>query len=63
MDTTCMYIIGGMAVAVVGMAGYIVRLHLARVADLRDWIKSMQEYRELLGLVGEVNRNKPPTGG
>ena len=63
MDASCRWIIGGLVFAILGMAGYIVRLHLARVADLKLWIKSLREYDSMLGLVGDVNGNKPPTGG
>lgn len=35
MDSTCLWMVGGLAVAVVGEAGYIVRLHL-KVAALYD---------------------------
>lgn len=62
LDPACKYIIGGLALAVLGMAGYIVKQHVAERVILRDWIKSMQESKSLLDLVGEVNKNKP-TGG
>jgi hypothetical protein len=63
MDVSCKWIIGGMAVAIVGMAGYIVKQHIAERAILREWINSMRESKSLLDLVGEVNKNRPPTGG
>jgi hypothetical protein len=62
LDPVCKYIIGGMALAILGLCGYIVKQHLAERAILRDWIKSMQDSKSLLELVGEVNRTKQ-TGG
>lgn len=50
---TSMWIIGGMAVAIVGMASYIVKLHLeikglwtARVAALEAQIAALSEDNE-----------------
>jgi Na+/H+-translocating membrane pyrophosphatase len=62
LDPVCKYIVGGLALAVLGMAAYIVKQHVAERAILRDWIRSMQDSKSLLDLVGEVNRNKPAGG-
>jgi len=63
MDASCRWIIGGLVFTILGMAGYIVRLQMERVADLKAWVKSLREYNSILDLVGDVNENKPPTGG
>ena len=58
MDPYCKYLIGGMALAVLGMAGYIAKQQIAHRADLREWIKSLQDTHSLLGLVED--RTTPP---
>lgn len=59
---TCKWLIGVLGGVIALMAQHIVRQHLAERAILREWIKSMQDSKSLLDLVGEVNKSKP-TGG
>ena len=61
MDPMCKWIIGGMAVAVLGMAGYIAKQQIAHRADLREWINSLQDTHNLLGLVEDRTTPPPPS--
>lgn len=50
-DETCKWIVGGLCLAIIGMAGYIVKQHVVEREILRSWIKSMQDHLQLLGLL------------
>lgn len=63
MDPTCKYVIGGLVVAVVGMAGYIVKQHLSERTILQAWIKSLQDVNALLNLVARAKPDGTPPGG
>jgi hypothetical protein len=62
MDATCWKVVGGLVLAIMAMAGYIVKQHLAERAILKDWIQSMRDSKSMLDLVGGVNRGRPPGG-
>jgi hypothetical protein len=61
-DATCWKIIGGLVLAIMALAGYIVKQHLAERAILKDWIQSMRDSKSMLDLVGAANREKPSGG-
>jgi len=61
---TFKWIVGGMAVAIVGLAGYIVSLHRKINAMYQERIKSLEEKMALINLLGSAGGvNAPGQGG
>jgi hypothetical protein len=63
MDLGCKWIIGGMAVAIMGMAGYIVKLHRSERSLLLSWLRSLQSQLSMVDLVETGSDTTNPKGG
>ncbi len=63
MDPGCKWIIGGMAVAILGMAGYIVKQHRSETRLLLQWLRSLQSQLSMVDLVETGSDTANPKGG
>jgi hypothetical protein len=63
MDPGCKWLIGGMAVAILGMAGYIVRQHNSERKLLIQWLRSLQDQLNMVSLVETGSDPSNPKGG
>lgn len=62
MDSNCQWIIGGLVVAILGLAGYVKHLHASKDRILLEWIKSLRDQDSLLNLVDDANPGAPKGG-
>lgn len=63
MDPGCKWFIGVLVGIILGMAGYIAKLHQSEKATLRAWLKSLQDQLSMANLVETESDPKNPKEG